>query len=413
MSKKEVPVVKKLSIQQNMLLNTCGSMIRLVCNWLLTVTVVRFSHGFDAAGVLSLSMSVCNMVLPFAEYRLRTIHVTDVSGEKSAGEYLGIRLITTVGSFALGVLYSSVTCSYDSVPVIVIYLCSQLISTFLEGFHAIDQREMRMDYIGISYALQGVLGLIYFCASLVLTDSLLIAVLGMAIINVAVGLFWDIPKTRQFCQIRPVINFHDVFLTLVRLFPIVIANVCVGAVITVPRQYLAATAGASILGIYSSVASPTTVITVGAQYVYTPLLGAFAERFNRNKEGAKSLFFKVVKGILLVGIVCILLFALFGKFALGLIFGSQISAYASLLLPAVICTFITGFSYFTNDLLISIRDYRASLAGNVLATIVSFAITIPSVSIFGSNGVSFCGIVGYGAGTILMLIFLYNDYQKK
>ena len=45
-----------------MLWNSAGSTIRLVCNYLITIAVVRLSHGFDAAGTLSLAMSIANLV---------------------------------------------------------------------------------------------------------------------------------------------------------------------------------------------------------------------------------------------------------------------------------------------------------------------------------------------------------------
>ena len=405
-------MVKPLSLKRNMFLNTCGSMTRLVCNWLLTVAVVRFSHGFDAAGVLSLSMSVCNMVQPFAEYRLRTIHVTDVKGERSTKEYLGLRLITTGISFVLGLGYSLVTCSISAVPVIGVYLVSQLIATYIEGFHAIDQRGMRMDYIGVSYALQGICGLVLFCISLALTNSLLIAVSSIALVNLFVGLFWDVPKTRQFGAIRPVVDVSVALRTLLELFPIVLATVCCSAVVTVPRQYLAAELGTAALGVYSSVASPTTVVQVGAQYVYTPLLGTFAERLSREKHSALALFIRVTGGILVVGLVCLALFGVLGGFALEIVFGSETAAHADLLLPAVACTLVTGYSLFLNDLLISVRDYRASLIGNASATVASLLLAMPMVNLFGMNGVSYCGILGYGFGTVVMLGLLARDYQN-
>lgn len=406
-------MVKQLSLKRNMLLNTCGSMTRLICNWLLTVAVVRFSHGFDAAGILSLSMAVCNMVQPFAEYRLRTIHVTDVTGERTTGEYFGLRLITTGIALVLGVVYAVATCSWDAVPVIAVYLVSQLASGYLEGFHAVDQREMRMDYIGISYALQGAFGLVGFCTVLASTNSLFFAVLYLAVCNFVVGVLWDYPKTRQFGTVRPTFNFKDIASTLVRLFPIVIATVCVSGVITIPRQYLATVAGTAALGIYSSVSSPTVVMQVGAQYIYTPLLGVFAERFHQNKQRAISLFRKVVFGILIVGLACLMAFSILGEHALRFVFGSEIANYSYLLIPALACTFITGFCLFANDLLISVRDYRGSLLGNLLAVGISIAVTIPIVNVYGSNGVSYCGIIGYGCGAALMLVFLYLDFIRK
>ena len=75
-----------LSLKKNIAWNSAGSIVRLGCNYLITIAVVRLSHGFDAAGALSLAMSISNLVAPFADFRLRTVQVTDVRGEHSSGD---------------------------------------------------------------------------------------------------------------------------------------------------------------------------------------------------------------------------------------------------------------------------------------------------------------------------------------
>ena len=341
------------------------------------------------------------MVQPFAEYRLRTIHVTDVRGERSAKEYLGLRLITTGVSLFLGLGYSLATCSISAVPVIGVYLVSQLIATYIEGFHAIDQRG---DANGLHRR--------FLCSPRNLWTHFVLCLACPYQLSYGCGHFHcfgqsvrrsflvDVPKTRQFCAIRPVVDVSAAVRTLLELFPIVLATVCCSAVVTVPRQYLAAELGTAALGVYSSVASPTTVVQVGAQYVYTPLLGTFAERLSREKHSALALFIRVTGGILVVGLVCLVLFGVLGGFALEIVFGSETAAYADLLLPAVACTLVTGYSLFLNDLLISVRDYRASLIGNASATVASLLLAMPMVNMFGMNGVSYCGILGYGFGTV-------------
>ena len=44
--------VKPLSIKQNMLWNSFGSITYLACQWLITILVVRLSSGYEAAGTL-------------------------------------------------------------------------------------------------------------------------------------------------------------------------------------------------------------------------------------------------------------------------------------------------------------------------------------------------------------------------
>ena len=57
--------------------------------------VVRLSSGYEAAGTLSLAMSVYNIFAPFAIYRMYTHQVSDVKRENTVGEYFAFRIITS------------------------------------------------------------------------------------------------------------------------------------------------------------------------------------------------------------------------------------------------------------------------------------------------------------------------------
>ena len=346
-----------LSLKKNIAWNSVGSVTRLACNYLVTIAVVRLSHGFDAAGALSLAMSVSNLVYPFADFKLRTVQVTDVREEHSSGEYIGMRLLTTFVSFAIGIVYSLATCSLSSIPVIAIYLVSSLAANYIEGMHAIDQRHLRMDYIGKSYIMQGVCNLVFFSVVIYLTNSIELAVGAMAASTIAICVLYDMPRAGGFESVRPVIEVGSAVRTLATLTPLVLAQVCSNAVLTVPKQFLAASVGTAALGIYFSVAAPATIVQMGASYIYSPLMGEFAERFKSNRPSALALFRKTVLGMVGVMLVFGLLVILLGDFILGILYGSQIVEYGYLLAPAVLCTFVTAFSWFMNDLLLSLRDY--------------------------------------------------------
>ena len=81
---------EKLSLKANMMWSSVGSLTRLGCNYLVSsVLVVRLAAGFDAAGMLALAMAIANLVNPIADFRLRTVQVTDVTGERTSREYVG------------------------------------------------------------------------------------------------------------------------------------------------------------------------------------------------------------------------------------------------------------------------------------------------------------------------------------
>lgn len=401
-----------LSLRGNMLWNSAGSTMRLVCNYLITIAVVRLSHGFDAAGTLSLAMSIANLVLPFADFRLRTLHVTDVSQERSSGAYVGLRILTSALSFLIGVVYSAATNSSGSLLVISLYLVYSIITNFIEVFHAIDQRALRMDISGKSYMMQGASNLIAFSAVLWLTNSLVLAVISLSVTTLMIGLVYDMPRAARFESIRPIVEWRPAVTTFAALLPLVLAQVASSAVLTIPKQQLALLAGDSALGIYSSVAAPALIVQMGATYVYSPLMGTFAEQFATDKRAAVRLLGKTTAVILAVTAALSVLLLLFGGPVLHLLFGRQILEYTYLLQPMLLCTLLTAFAWFMNDLLLALRDFKASFFGNIVAAAITAAGSTYFVTAFGMNGVSWVGIVAYAVAVAILVLFLIRDYRK-
>lgn len=401
-----------LSLRANMLWNTAGAMTRLGCNYLVTIAVVRLSHGFDAAGALSLAMSISNLVMPFADFRLRQIQVTDVTNERSAGEYVGLRIMTTVLSFVVGVVYAIVTTAWDALPVITLYLLYSLAANGIELLHAVDQRHRRMDYIGRSYMMQGVGTLAAFCAVLPLTNSLVLAVASQALVTLLIGLLYDLPRASSFESLHPVVRLGAGIRLLVSLVPVVGAQIAASSVLTVPRQHLASSLGVSALGIYSSVATLAVVIQAGINYLYSPLMGEFAELFQSDKVAARRMLAKTVGAIVAMGVVLSVLLLFLGGPLLRLMYGEQIARYVYLLQPALICTFAAAVAWFMNDLLLALRDFRASFWGNIVAALAMLVSSSALVESFGMNGVSFVGIVAYGASVVTLVLFFIRDYRR-
>lgn len=63
------------------------------CQWLLTVLVVYFREGYSDAGVLSLAMSLANVLALVASLNLRTFQVSDLDGQFSDGDFLCNRVL--------------------------------------------------------------------------------------------------------------------------------------------------------------------------------------------------------------------------------------------------------------------------------------------------------------------------------
>ena len=84
-----------------------GSITSLVCQYLITVLIVRLSSELDAAGLYSLAMSVFGIFSPIANYGIYSYLATDIRNEYSLGEYLTLVIITSSACVLFCLLYTS------------------------------------------------------------------------------------------------------------------------------------------------------------------------------------------------------------------------------------------------------------------------------------------------------------------
>lgn len=406
--------VKPLSLKANMLWNSAGSMFYLVCQWLITVLVVRLSSGFDSAGLLSLATSVVGTFGTFANYKIGTYQISDIHREYSFGEYMGFRFLTLGIAFFACLVYSFATCPLYSVATIALYFIYKGVGLVIDICHGEDQLNRRMDYIGKSFILQGLASILAFVVIFVLTNELNLAIVAMTIGVLLVLFLFDLRHTSGFVKIQFGIGAKRAAKLLRTSLPAVIASVAASALFTIPKQYLLQVEGDSALGIYSSIAAPALVIQMGAQYLYGPLLDVFPRRFFDGKmSDFNKLLARTVISIIAVGVVCCIGLLFLGEPLLALVFGDQIKEYVYLLQPVLISTLTTAFLWFFGDLLITVRDFRANFVGNVLAFVVVIPLSFICINTWGMNGVSFAGAGACLAGVSYLGFALARDAKKQ
>ncbi len=392
-----------LSMKRNMLWNSAGSFTNLLAQWLITVLVVRIASGYDAAGLYSLAVSVYGIFAPVAQYRMYTYQISDTRHENTVGEYFTLRVITNGIALVACFGYALLTCPLSAVPAIMLYGLFKSAALLIDVFHACDQRHYRMDYIGISLAMQGVSSLAIFALAFSLTQNLEITLALMSLALLVIGLVYDMPRSNGFEKLRLGITWRKTRYLLLKCLPIVIGALAMAAAVSAPRQYLFDAMGEATLGVYASVAAPVAIIQTGASYIYYPLIGYFADYYDRGeKRKLMGLLLRVTGGIALVGIVCAVLLELFGAPLLELFFANDIGQYAYLLIPMIASAMITAYVWFLNDLLIAVRDFRGNLIGSIVPLVVALACMVPFVQWWGMNGVSFTAIASYLAAAVSM-----------
>lgn len=403
---------KTLSIRANMIWNAAGSLVYMAAQWLTTVLVVRLSTGYDAAGLLALGMAVSNIFSPIGYYKIRAFQVSDLDEEFTFGQYLGFRIITVALAIVIMFVYCFLTCPPDTWVTVILYGFFSLGPVFVDVLHGEEQRESRMDIIGISQIARGVLLLASFIIGMSLFNSLNIALILMTVTTyLEIALFDGIAFLKVTGKpLKPAFEARAIRSLFVQCLPLVIASFFCWAVPAIPRQTLNDIMGEWFLGVYSSVASPVLIVQMCAQYIYAPLLTRFAELLQaHDSRGFLRLVLQVTLAIFALAVAFGVLFAFAGEPLLVLVFGQSIAPYTYLIIPLVLCTIITAYVWFLGDVLVTMRQNKNNLIGYIISFAVNMVLMYPLIYTFGMNGASFTIIAAYGAGVLFFLICIMRN----
>lgn len=385
-----------------MIWNSVGSLYYSVCQWLITVAVARLAGTYGAAGVLSVAMSVSNVFSQIGLYRIRSYQVSDIHEEVSSRQYVGFRLITIAISLVITSLYAFVTCSASMLPAVMIYMLFRMSDVFTDALYGIDQQHERMDHCGKSLIVRASLFLPAFIGGLLLFNSLEIALVAMALTTYPV-LFIDYKIASRYADPRPSFDAAVVKKLFVTCLPSVVGMALCSVVVTYSRQYLGTCYGEEALGVYATVCTPIVLVQACATYVYAPLLGSFARKYDeRDIPGLVRLIITVVVAMFCLFMLCALGFTLLGDWFLGIVFGPKIASYGYLIYAGLFCSAFTATVAFLSDLLIGLRDMVGCFLGNCVGCAVSFPaawILIPEV---GLNGASYAIILSYFVAVIVL-----------
>lgn len=406
-----------LSIKQNTLFNTVGSIAYQGCLWLTTVLVVVLSDGYYDSGILAFAMAIANMFNPIATYSMRIYQVSDVDNKYSQPNYVAFRIATIIGGFAFILPYTIIVAT-DQTTIIasLIYLLFKTDEAFCDVLYGIDQRGMRMDYIGISQLMRGILLVAAFAILMASGAGLIAAIAGMFLSCLTVTLLYDIPRSRRFGQIHPTISRKAAMRLAIECLPIVIATLFVSMVVAVPRQYYGTVRSIDALGIYAAIATPAVLIQACARYFYSPALVPLALEWSKSQNahaGFLKLFLKTGGTLAFCVLLMVVALSLVGAPSLVVVFGPNIEPFTYLFPFVLIGTGLIAVEWYLADTLVILRDLKGLLMTNAAAFVISSISMIPLIEWFDMNGINFAIIISMGIAIVVASLRIRSKLSHK
>ncbi len=404
---------KKLGLGASIAWNSIGSFVYLLSNWLITVLVVVLATDYSYSGILAVAMSVGNLVAIITLFNVRPFQVTDVNGLFEARDYIGFRFLTVIAALLLCLVYSIFTVSADCFAAVAAYALFKAVDSFVDVLHGIDQLASRLDYAGKSQIIRGVLIVIVFVIGMAIVDSLIISILGMALISLVVVLVFDVRKTKKLDDIRPRIALSSCVSLCRGCFPGFVSALLYSVVVSYSRQWYGISAGSELLGIYAAIATPAVIVQAFAGYMYSPLLGPIAKMWHsKNYPGIAKITLRFLAALLAIEIICIILFYLIGPEILILVYGEGVAPYTFIMPPILLCTGMTAVMIFFVDLLISFRLTGAAIISSLTSCIICILSISSFTEFYDMNGISFCIIASFTAGSLLAALFIIRSILR-
>ena len=280
------------------------------------------------------------------------------------------------------------------ITVSLLYLVFKTDESFSDVLYGIYQKNGRMDYIGISQFIRGILSLIAFSAGLALTDSLPTAIISMTTSCMLVTIVYDLPHARRFGSIKPIFD-NSALLALAKIcFFAMLASLLANSIVSSVRQYYGIVNGSEALGHYASVATPAVLIQVAATYLYSPLIGKLAADLKKDRVLFLKSFIKTMGMLVLVMGICVLALSLVGSSLLTIAFGNSIQPYTYLFPYVLTATAAVGLLLYCNDVLIIQRRMKQTLFCNGIAFACAVASAMPFIALFDMNGINYSIILG-------------------
>ena len=393
--------------KRDYLLNTLGLAAWGTLFPILSIVATQLA-GPEQAGMFSMAFTTATLMLFVGNYGVRTYQVSDIDEASSFASYQVQRVITCVVMLLIAWLWCMIK-GYDQEMT--------LITWGAFGFRAVDAladtyeaRLQQMDKLylsGVSQAVRAVLGMGVFTLLLLVTRSLVIASIGMAIAAVASLIVLTIPlallETPRSRSVDPM-EVRELF---VECFPAFAAQFLFGLIEATPKFAMEGVLSYDSQVYFNAIYFPAQMILMVVGFVYKPQLVRIANVWNdRSRRSRFDLI--VVSMVAVAVVVTILMLFVFGAVGIwfnGLTYGVDFEPYR---MAQYLMIVAGGFSAIIDFLYQIITVLRKQAAATLLYLIAFVIVALSSVVLIRLIG--FDGAV-YSYLIVMVSLFLMLAIQ--
>ena len=400
-------------MKKNILWNTAGNLFYGICTWVITILVVHLAD-YSEAGYLALAIAMTNTYEQIAWFNMRNYQVTDAKERFSDSQYVSSRVITCGIAFAMLVIAAFTGSTFYQALCIIAYMPIRIAESISDVCHGINQKKERYDYIGKSFLLRGVGMVGVFSVGLIVLKKLAIVLVLTAAYQLLISLFYDCRKTFQLTEIKLKIFDKDLLNLYRDCLPLVIFAFFLSAQNNHVKSTIQALCGNDILGIYSSIASPTIAVQMIAAAMFAPFLpGLSVNLAQKEYDKFNKKLLKIYGAFVGMAVVVLAGAMLLGRWGLALLYPDDILDYYEFFIPVVWVTILYAVVLVMQGILVAIRKIWIMTIGMVADFLLLVVLIKPMIGLYGANGGSFAQILSFAAYIPFAMITVYVTIRQS
>lgn len=404
---------KKVSLKENTLWYTMGTMCSSATSFLLMIYVTRIL-GVDEAGVFSISYSVGQLMLSIGWFGTRQFQVSDINEEFKFSDYFSLKIFMTI-IMMVGCLIYSVFLHFNTYKMLVTFLyCLFLIcDVFADLFSARFQQVDKLFLSGISYIIR-ILGYnLVILVSLLCFKNLIVAIVLAMIYSALELTFFDLQLIKRISQIK--MDFHlDKIIQLIKnCFPLFISSFLTTFIVNVPKNAIELNFDSSVQTYYNIIFMPSYIINLFCMFIFVPLYTSIANTWlNSTKD---KFIITVVKLMIFDVLLSLVVFA--GCYFLGiplleLVYGVDLQSVKPSFLILIIAGCFTSMNSILSYIFTVVRRQRFMIYIYVVAMVLA-QISVKTLTLnYGIFGASLDYLIGIASITVMFIIGLVLVLRK-
>lgn len=404
---------KKVSLKENTLWYTMGTMCSSATSFLLMIYVTRIL-GVDEAGVFSISYSVGQLMLSIGWFGTRQFQVSDINEEFKFSDYLSLKLFMTI-IMMVGCLIYSVFLHFNTYKMLVTFLyCLFLIcDVFADLFSARFQQVDKLFLSGMSYIIR-ILGYnLVILFSLLCFKNLIVAIVLAMIYSALELTFFDLQLIKRISQIK--IEFHmDKIIQLIKnCFPLFISSFLTTFIVNVPKNAIELNFDSSVQTYYNIIFMPSYIINLFCMFIFVPLYTSIANTWlNSTKDKFINTVVKLMIFDVLLSLVVFAGCYFLGISLLELVYGVDLHSVKSSFLVLIVAGCFTSMNSILSYIFTVIRRQKFMIYIYVVAMVLAQVMVKTLTLNYGIFGASLDYLIGIASITVMFMLGLVLVLRK-